>query len=45
MAEPCVTEAQVNFGVMYERGQGVRQDFAKVARWHRKTATLGYDDE
>ena len=34
--------AQVNLGLMYEQGQGVRQDYAQAVQWYRKAAEQGY---
>jgi uncharacterized protein len=33
--------AQNQLGVMYYRGEGVRQDYAEAARWYRKAAEQG----
>ena len=37
-------EAQAMVGLMYEKGQGVEQDFAKAAEWHLKAAAEGIAD-
>src|SRR5436305_674716 len=34
--------AQFNLGVMYEKGQGLLQDFEQAASWYRKSADQGY---
>jgi TPR repeat protein len=34
--------AEFNLGVMYEKGQGVLQDFAEAASWYLKAADQGY---
>ena len=34
--------AQYNLGVMYEKGQGVRQDYAEAVKWYRQAADQGY---
>ena len=33
--------AQHNLGVMYTKGSGVRQDYAKAAQWFEKSANQG----
>ncbi len=33
--------AQFYLGVMYDNGQGVRQDYATAAKWYRKSANQG----
>ena len=33
--------AQFNLGVMYENGQGVRQDYVQAVQWYRKAAEQG----
>lgn len=30
--------AQFNLGVMYENGQGVRQDYVQAVQWYRKAS-------
>ena len=37
-------DAQVNLGVMYAKGNGVRRDDVEAAGWFRKTATQGDPD-
>jgi TPR repeat protein len=34
--------AEFNLGVMYEKGQGLLQDFEQAASWYRKAADRGY---
>ena len=41
-AEQGNAQAQYNLGVMYEQGQGVRQDVAQAAQWFRKAAEQGF---
>ena len=38
LAEMGFPEAQFSLGVMYEKGQGVRQDFEQALTWYRKAA-------
>ena len=33
--------AQFNIGIMYDKGQGVAQDYAEAVRWYRKAAAQG----
>jgi TPR repeat protein len=35
-------DAQVNLGVMYAEGQGVKRDYTEAVRWYRKAAEQGY---
>ena len=37
-------EAQYLLGVMYEKGRGVQQDYAKARKWWGKAAAQGYAD-
>ena len=37
-----MAEAQDSLGAMYEKGQGVRQDYATAVKWYRKAADQGY---
>ena len=37
-------EAQFSLGVMYDEGQGVRQDYYKAVEWYTKAAKQGYAD-
>ncbi len=41
LAEQGDAFAQSNLGVMYERGQGVPQDFGEAVRWYRLAAEQG----
>lgn len=41
LAEQGHAKAQFNLGVMYDRGQGVTQDYAEASKWYRKTAEQG----
>ncbi len=34
--------AQFNLGAMYERGQGVPQDYFQAVRWYRRAAEQGH---
>jgi TPR repeat protein len=34
--------AQDEMGVLYNKGQGVQQDYAEAARWYREAAEQGY---
>jgi len=40
-AEQGFAAAQYNLGVMYDNGQGVRQDDAQAEQWYRKAAEQG----
>ena len=40
-AEAEDADAEYNLGVMYERGQGVEQDFKEAVKWYRKAAEQG----
>ena len=40
-AEQGNAAAQFNLGVMYENGQGVRQDYAQAVQWYRKASEQG----
>ena len=40
-AEQGFAAAQYNLGVMYDNGQGVRQDDAQAVQWYRKAAEQG----
>ena len=42
VAEQGNAEAQFNLGLMYDNGQGVRQDYAQAVQWYRKAAEQGY---
>ncbi len=41
LAEQGNANAQFFLGVMYDKGQGVRQDLREAARWFRKAAEQG----
>lgn len=41
LAEAGDAELQFSLGVMYEHGEGVRQDYAEAVRWYRKAAEQG----
>ena len=40
-AEQGNADAQFNLGVMYNNGQGVRQDYTQAVQWYRKAAEQG----
>jgi TPR repeat protein len=40
--EQGVASAQFYLGLMYEKGRGVRQDYAAALTWFRKAAAQGY---
>ncbi|HHX2522660.1 TPA: tetratricopeptide repeat protein, partial [Neisseria subflava] len=40
-AEQGNADAQVNLGLMYANGQGVRQDDAQAVQWYRQAAEQG----
>ena len=40
-AEQGHAEAQFNLGVMYDNGQGVKQDYFKAVEWYQKAAEQG----
>ena len=42
LAERGNVQAQFNLGMMYENGQGVRQDDAEAVKWYRQAAEKGY---
>jgi len=42
LADQGDIDAQVNLGVMYERGKGVPQDYKEAMKWYRKAADQGY---
>ncbi|WP_118812903.1 tetratricopeptide repeat protein [Haemophilus haemolyticus] len=42
LAEQGLAEAQSNLGLMYEFGQGIKQDNAEAVKWFRKAAEQGY---
>jgi TPR repeat protein len=41
LAEGGDAEAQINMGVLYDRGQGVPKDSGEAAAWYRKAAEQG----
>ena len=41
LAERGNAQAQYNLGVMYENGQGVRQDDAEAVKWYQQAAAQG----
>jgi TPR repeat protein len=36
LAEQGVANAQYNLGIMYDNGEGVKQDYAEAAKWYRQ---------
>jgi len=42
LAEKGEAKAQYRLGVLYDKGQGVKQDRAKAARWYTKAAKQGF---
>ena len=44
MAEQGDANVQFNLGVMYAKGQGVKQDDFEAVKWYRKAAEQGYAD-
>jgi len=44
LARQGLAAAQFNLGILYEKGQGVTQDFAESARWYLKAAEQGEAD-
>jgi TPR repeat protein len=43
LAKQGFASAQHNIGLMYRKGQGVPQDYAKARLWFKKAAVQGYD--
>jgi hypothetical protein len=41
LAEQGNEEAQYHLGVMYQKGQGLQQDYTQAALWYRKAAEQG----
>ena len=41
-AEKGDSDAQLNLGVMYFKGQGTPQDYGEALKWYRKAAEQGY---
>ena len=42
LADQGNASAQHNLGLMYERGQGVRQDYAAAVSWYARPPTRGH---
>jgi len=42
LAEQGNVNAQFNLGVMYYKGQGVKQDYFEAVKWYRQAAEQGY---
>ena len=42
LAELGDVYAQALLGIMYIKGQGVKQDYAEAVRWYRKSAQQGH---
>ena len=42
LAEQGDVNAQFNLGVIYEKGQGVKQDYFEAVNWYRKASEQGY---
>ena len=34
--------AQYNLGIMYNKGEGVAQDYAEAVKWYRRAADKGF---
>ena len=41
LAEQGLPEAQFNLGLMFDKGQGVPQNYAEAVKWYRKAAEQG----
>ena len=41
-AESGGAKAQFHLGLMYDKGEGVPQDYAEAFKWYRKAAELGH---
>ena len=41
LAEEGDVRAQFNLGVMYSKGEGIKQDYFEAAKWFRKAAEQG----
>ena len=41
LANQGIAEAQFNLGLIYDNGEGVRQDYSKAAQWYEKAANQG----
>ena len=44
LANQGIGDAQFNLGLMYNNGNGVRQDYAKAMEWYTKAANQGHAD-
>jgi len=42
LAEEGLPEAQFNLGLMYDKRQGVPQNYAEAVKWYRKAAEQGF---
>ena len=42
LAEQGYASAQFNLGVMYSKGEGVKQDDIEAVKWYRKAAEQGH---
>ena len=42
LAEQGDASAQFNLGLMYDKGQGVKQDDVEAVKWYRQAAEQGY---
>ena len=42
LAEQGDAQAQGGLGMMYDGGLGIKQDYFKAVKWHRKAAEQGY---
>ena len=42
LAEQGLAAAQFDLGVLYENGDGVRQDYVEAVNWYRLSAEQGY---
>ena len=40
-AEQGHAQAQLNLGILYDNGLGVKQDYAEAIRWYRQAAAQG----
>ena len=41
-AEQGHPRAQLKIGLMYDKGEGVKQDPVEAAKWYRRAASQGY---
>jgi TPR repeat protein len=44
LAKQGYADAQFNLGIMYEKGQGVPQDYKSAVKWYRLAAEQGHAD-